>query len=162
MISEFQNYGSRRFVVCLIFKSRQWERSRKSTNGLICKAIMILPRSVLKQNCKAFISTCQWRVSCAQITCVKNESFIQQHLCAWTTFSLSLLNDSKTKSRSHLTVGRFKSIMTRFPGITHREQKSSPGPNNAYSPANLLSSLGTFWPICSLLILATQNPIYFP
>jgi len=78
MIPEFQNYGSRRFVVWLIFKSRQWECSRKSTNGLNCKAIMILSRSVLKQNCKAFISTCQRKVSCAQIICVKNDSFIQQ------------------------------------------------------------------------------------
>jgi hypothetical protein len=93
MIPEFQNYGSRRIFVCLIFKSRQWERSRKSTNGLICKAIMILSRSVLKQNCKAFISTCQWRVSCAQITYVKNDSFIQQHLCAWTKFSLSFSSE---------------------------------------------------------------------
>jgi len=146
----------------LIFKSRQWECSRKSTTRLICKAIMILCRSVLKQNCKTFISTCQRSVSCAQIICIKNDSFIQQHLCAWTTFFLSLLNDSKTKSRSRLTDGHFKSIITRFPGIAHREQKSSPGPNNAYSPANLLSSPGTFWPIRSLLIFAAQNSIHYP
>jgi hypothetical protein len=46
--------------------------------------------------------------------------------------------------------------------ISHRGYKSSPGPNDAKSPANLRSSWGEIWPGSSLVIFVAQNPKDFP
>ena len=101
--------------------------------GFICKAIIIiiiiLRISLLQQNCKAFISTCQRRVSCAQTICVMERQLYSathtrvKHVLSL-SLSLSLLKESKTKSRSRLIDGHLKSITTRFPKISHREEKA--------------------------------------
>jgi hypothetical protein len=113
---------NRNLCFCFSFEGRHWEGSRKFANGINQFAVWYWPEPKVFWNkiARFLFLLAKINTSSTQVFWVKNDCNVRQLVCVWQF--VPLVNNNKTKSRSGLTDGHMKSVMTvvssnNIPGI---------------------------------------------
>jgi hypothetical protein len=148
-ISKFQNHGVIIYVLCFVFNDTQLDSSRKSEkkNKLIFNALLIFTSVFRNKIARRLFLLAKWRLPVLKsfesgMTAIS----FSTHTCRE---SFSLMNNNQKRNPYLVSwMDTLNLSWQWFPVISHRGQKSSPGPNKATSQGNLHGS----WAISSVVM----------